>query len=483
MITPSRCAKVNEMNAEDASQVLADTLAKLERVYGSKSWLVAEPVLPVAMQRAAMLRRMGAARVFALGAQRASGPLDDATIPYACLEQAATGEMLSSIRNGEEALMHLPKQVQSKIDDWDPARDANTLRAFFSVGGDVAERPCWGCRAPQWLPLEDKTRADALWDAAGVRRAPSRIAGTTESELREAHEALDSGAGTVWSADQKEGWNGGAWGVRWVHDRQTFDDARGWMAEHASKVRVMPYLSGQSCSIHGIVFPDYVAALMPCEMVILRDRIAGRFVYAQVSTHWTPSSEVTEALRQVARRVGRHLQEAFGYRGMFSVDGVLTRDGFLPTELNPRYAAGLNLLSPTNPRLDLYMLHMALVQEASIDWNPAELESAILQQADATRFAGAGLMTAAPLQAPLELDLVRDGRSFRPAIAEETPLVHVSAAPSSQVSMLRLRFDTRLTPRETPLTPAVLEVLTWLSAAHGLPFGNLDLEGDTGDQR
>jgi hypothetical protein len=211
-------------------------------------------------------------------------------------------------------------------------------------------------------------------------------------------------------------------------------------------------------------------------MVVLRDRAEGRFIYAQAATHWTPPSKVTEELRQVARRVGRYLQKEFGYRGMFSVDGVLTRNGFLPTELNPRYAAGLNLLSPVSPRLDLYLLHMALVQGASSDWNPVQLEDAILQQADANRVASAGLMTAAPLDAPLELDLVRDDGSWRPSKDEEEPHVHVSAAPSSKASMVRLRFDPRYTPRERPLTGAVGEVLAWLSAEHGLPFGNLELE-------
>lgn len=467
---------LNTMNAEDASRILSDTRIKLERVYSTGSWLVAEPVLPVAMHRAASLLRLGASQVFALGAQRASGPTDS-TVPYACLEQTATGEMLSSIRNGEEALTRLPEDVRRRIDVWDPARAARTLRAFFSIGGAVAERPGWGCREPHWLALEDKTRVDALWDGAGVRRAASRVVRPHESDLRDAHEALDSGQGTVWSADQKEGWNGGAWGVRWVNDRRTFGAAVSWMTEHASMIRVMPYLAGQSCSIHGIVFPDHVASLLPCEMVILRDRAAGRFIYAQAATHWTPSSDVTDQLRQVARRVGRYLQMEFGYRGMFSVDGVLSGDGFLPTELNPRYAAGLNLLSPVSPALDLYLLHMALVQGVSVDWTPVPLENAILHQADLNRVASAGLMTEARLDAPLELALIRDDRVWRPSKAEEEPHLRVFVASSLQPTMLRLRFDRRFLSNERPLTPAVQEVLTWLSAVHGLPFGNLEAEG------
>ena len=39
--------------------------------------------------------------------------------------------------------------------------------------------------------------------------------------------------------------------------------------------------------------------------------------------------------------MGDHLQAAYGYRGAFGIDGVLTADGFRPTELNTRISAGL----------------------------------------------------------------------------------------------------------------------------------------------
>jgi hypothetical protein len=74
------------MNAEDASQILSDTVAKLEQVFRSGSWLIAEPVLPVALHRASLLRRLGVSHGFALGALLATVPREE-TIPHACLEQ------------------------------------------------------------------------------------------------------------------------------------------------------------------------------------------------------------------------------------------------------------------------------------------------------------------------------------------------------------------------------------------------------------
>ena len=52
-----------------------------------------------------------------------------------------------------------------------------------------------------------------------------------------------------------------------------------------------------------------------------------------------------EQMRAIARRAGERLRAEVDYRGAFTVDGVLTGDGFLPTELNPRNGAGLATMS------------------------------------------------------------------------------------------------------------------------------------------
>ena len=50
-------------------------------------------------------------------------------------------------------------------------------------------------------------------------------------------------------------------------------------------------------------------------------------------------------MRALARRVGAALRDQVGFRGSFSIDGVLAEEGFLPTELNPRLGAGMNTLA------------------------------------------------------------------------------------------------------------------------------------------
>ena len=134
---------------------------------------------------------------------------------------------------------------------------------------------------------------------------------TTYDALSAAAHDLDGGLGTVWSGDAREGFNGGGEYVRWVRDDWQARDASDFFAEHCDRVRVMPFLDGVPCSIHGVVFPDGVAALRPVEMLTLRttdDNARHRFVYGGMSTHWDPPVADREAMRP-ARRVAARLRE------------------------------------------------------------------------------------------------------------------------------------------------------------------------------
>jgi hypothetical protein len=68
-------------------------------------------------------------------------------------------------------------------------------------------------------------------------------------------------------------------------------------------------------------------------------------------------------MRDLARRVGAGLRERVGYRGAFTVDGVLAAEGFLPTELNPRLGAGLSMMTMDLPGLPVSLLDRALAED------------------------------------------------------------------------------------------------------------------------
>ena len=83
-----------------------------------------------------------------------------------------------------------------------------------------------------------------------------------------------------------------------------------------------------------------------------------------------------EAMRGAARRVGAHLQREHGYRGAFGIDGVLTADGFRPTELNTRMSAGATALSEVDRRFFTF-LQAALVAGIDTGLTAADVEGLV----------------------------------------------------------------------------------------------------------
>ena len=150
----------------------------------------------------------------------------------------------------------------------------------------------------------------------------------------------------------------------------------------------MPFLEGVPCSIHGLVLPDGTAVFRPVELAILRGS-GRRFLFGGLGTTWDPPAADREAMRSLARDVGEHLREIAGYRGAFGIDGVLGRDGFRPTELNTRFAAGLaSLARNLDPTLvQLVQLNLLAGRDPGVDVE--SLESWALPALDADRFARA----------------------------------------------------------------------------------------------
>jgi hypothetical protein len=176
----------------------------------------------------------------------------------------------------------------------------------------------------------------------------------------------------------------------------------------------MPFLDGVPCSIHGIVLPDGgTAALRPVELAVLHSPRSRRFVHGGQSTWWDPPPADREAMRDLARRVGAHLAAAHGYRGGFGVDGVLTADGFRPTELNPRLSAGFTAVGAVDPAF-FWLLQAALVAGDDPGLDVADLES-LVPLMDATRAGrptavGHGVSVGSPAPRPV---LLHDGRLVR----------------------------------------------------------------------
>lgn len=340
------------------------------QVVGGRRWIVALDVLQGAQERAKTLLGLGATEVFALCASMGTGPVDP-SIPTHCLDVQTKG-LMEAIRAGEAALDAPSAEACAALDAFDPDRAAKVYRVFFSRGAPIAGRPTFGARPPAWQALEDKTVVDAVWDAAGVARAPSVVTAPAAMDR-----ALDRGAGVVFSGDIREGFNGAATYVRWVRDDTELAKARDWFTPRCDRVRAMPFLDGLPCSIHALVTDAGIAVFRPCEMLVFRRPGDITFQYASVATFWRPDSDVVDAMRSYARTVAAHLDATYGYRGVFTIDGVLTSQGFLPTELNPRVGAGIR---PLFQGLDipLEILHFAAIEGIPLDWRLEDLEQAAL---------------------------------------------------------------------------------------------------------
>jgi len=452
------------------AQGVSDRLhASLRQLYGGRPWLMCVDVLPSYRRMHAELARYDIERSFVLAARDGTGePPDDDAVDWHCLSIAPASDLMGAIHGAERALRDLPEAVQARIDAFDPARRMQAIGVFFGNGRPVAGRPMIGARPAAWQALEDKVVIDAVWDAAGVPRADCEVVPVAAEALRAAAERLDQGAGTVWAGDAREGFHGGASRTRWVRDPASARAAAQLLAAHCDTARVMPFLDGIPCAIHGIVMPDGVVVLRPAEMLVLRRGV--ELVYCRAATLWDPPAAAREEMRAVARRVGDHLRRSVDYRGAFTIDGVLTAAGFRPTELNPRVGAAMGMMVPD---VSMSLVHYALIEGHDVGVSAAALESEWLAAADGTRSASAGFTLPTPAAETRRYELVYDGGAWRPAAEGEPVDGKVMYGPGVTGSFLNLKVDTERMPTGPSFAPVVAAFARWADAQLGVELGAL----------
>lgn len=309
--------------------------ARLAAIYGGHKWIIAVEAAAIATEAVARLRNRGAADVMVVAAVAGVGDLPDCEIR---LTHASGTTIMQGLRSFEQSLLRPSQDVAEAVAQFDPDGEARVLQAGFGTLAAALGRPVYGVRPATQAALEDKMLADGLWDAARIPRAPTTIVKPEDGPV--AHRRIAGPKGSVWVADNKEGWHGGGEYVRWVADDADAAAAAVWFTQHSDRVRVMPFLDGIPCSVHGWVTGNGIAVGEPMEMLILRRVDRPAFVYAGMATFWNPEREAADAMRSAALAVGHDLVERVGYIGPYGIDGVLTAEGFRPTELNPRLSAG-----------------------------------------------------------------------------------------------------------------------------------------------
>lgn len=440
----------------------------LSPVVAQTPWLIAVDVVVSGGAIAKLLRELGAEDCFIVAGSRGTGDLPPPQLAEFIELGLTSLDMMHGIRVAEHALDHLSDAVITQIDDWDPERKARVYRPFFSNGSDVAHRPCFGARPPSWQALEDKTTIDKMWEELGVVHEDVRIIAPTRRSLQAAQAMLDQGSGVVVSGDNKQGFNGGASYVRWIRSASDLDTVLPFFAETCDQVRVMPFLDGIPCSIHGFV-ADTVAVFRPCEMNVFRRPDACTFAYAGASNLWECNPDDTREMRELARAVGWHLKETLGYRGAFTIDGVLTAKGFRPTELNPRIGAAMQLLVP-GLDMPLTLLHYAAIEGLDLDWRLDEMERRVL--ANPARSGRMGISLQGTYESTSQLHLSGETEGFCETI-EQDATWSVRIGPASWGGNLRIEANTERMEHGPAFAPRALGLLQHLDEQLDLGIGPL----------
>ena len=447
----------------------AAVTARLGQVYAGRPVILGPGILAGYTALVARYRELGCT-VLVVSTGRGAGPVPDDDCTVVEIELPPTASMTEELRLLDRVARSLPPHAVSAIEAFDPEqRGIWDTSPFVTSDEPLLGRPVTGGRPASYLALEDKMLADQIWAAADVPCAPYRIVETDAAALAEASTALATPMGVVWSGDARDGMNGGGNFVRWVMDEQDRATAFEFFAPRCDRVRVMPFLDGVPCSIHGIVLPDGTAAFRPVELAILRDIPGRRFVYGGLSTWWDPPAVDRAEMRAVVRRVGAHLAAAHDYRGAFGIDGVLTADGFLPTELNTRMSAGVTTIANAAP--DLFALvHKHLVGGIDVDLTVADLES-LVPVMDAHRTGrpsavGQGTSIGDTFSHGVSYD------GFRLTRSEDETGSLLMAADTPVGFFSKIDPCTLLSPGER-LAPLNVALLAYLDAEYGTGFGPL----------
>jgi hypothetical protein len=395
----------------------------------------------------ASLQRWGAQRPLLIGDGVGTGPLPlETDADIIVLDPPPVDSLTEQVRGRMHTHQLLTPAVADAVARYDPAGTAVWWLAPVPPNTPLLEREVLGGRPPHQVALEDKLIVDDLLDAVGADRSPTVIAPASHDALvaasRELVQTTDADE-VVWAGDARDGINGGADYVRWIRTPEQAVDAAEFFRAHCDRVRISPFLEGVPCSIHGIVVPDGVIVLRPVELATLRQPAKGRFVYGGMGTTWEPPSHQATAMRRLARDLGTYLAHRHEYRGAFGIDGVLTVEGFRPTEFNPRFSGGLSRLANSAPGAHLDLVQVNAVIGRDVGRPATEIEAVALAELASKPFIDVlGLSRAVPATETVQVRVAAsDDGAVVVADHAASAIGTLSCGPSAMGAFVRFTLD------------------------------------------
>jgi hypothetical protein len=355
----------------------------VEPFFSGKKTIVAMGSLSDSMGLVKTVQELGARVPYILASSLGSIPTN-AEVPFSLLGRSAK-DSNDLFRKYGQKLGKLPRTVIDRLDQYDSGHKATVLMSSLYAHQTVGGRTVLANRKKEWLDLEDKTVIDSHLDRVGIDRIRSVVVASTAKSLRSKVKNLDEGLGTVWAGDSKQGYNGGASYIRIVRDPYSFKAATRFFSDRCNRIRVSPFVEGIPCSIHGIVFKNAVIALRPVEMLVFEVARKNKFIFAGSATFWDPPPDGRKKMRDFAKRIGTYLRDQHQFLGTFTLDGIFSKNGFVATEVNPRYGAAMPVINQSIPRLPLSLLDMLIRSGKDLPFKPKELERMLLKAADSHR--------------------------------------------------------------------------------------------------
>jgi hypothetical protein len=179
-------------------------------------------------------------------------------------------------------------------------------------------------------------------------------------------------------------------------------------------------------------------------------------------------------MRKVARRVGECLRNRAGFRGLFTVDGVMSEEGFLPTELNPRAGAGLQGMTTAIPELPFALLAIAVQAGEALDFRPEVLESLVVEAADARRGGGIRTFFSGDRERTEIHGLVEESGRYRLAKGDEARSAILVTGPSNLGGFLAFAPSGDRISRGSSVAPRVIDAFRVADESLGVPLGPLE---------
>ncbi|MGI5187711.1 hypothetical protein ACQEVI_06165 [Promicromonospora sp. CA-289599] len=318
-----------------------------------------------------------------------------------------------------------------------------------------------GVRPRSVSAFEDKTVVDSLWDAIGIARASSVVIDGVH-DLVDIGKRVDQGHGVVCSVQPiGASPSAGGDGIWWWRD-----DVPPRLNVHDCRVRVMPLLPGAPVRLHGLVTREQFVGFPPMEIVTLPRLDRGTFL----CTGSVTSSVLDPTLHELTGMIGTGLRERLDYRGAFSVDGILTTRGFVPTDLNTRLTSAMES-TPSDLRVRLHAANLLARHDGELDHDrTALLARTVFDRGNVHTLYGAAHR--AHPDAPTSAHGRWEGRKLRSS-TERSSDVSLRLTHSARGWLLTAKLTVTGLPATDQIGNLAPAIFAYCDEVFGTDFGNL----------